>query len=94
MGFIPFRALVDASTVKGMNTEDLKDKAKEVTDRVEEWTDTAVERAGKAGSSARECVARNPWASVGVATVVGVLIGVGIGKMIGRDARQIEVEPT
>jgi ElaB/YqjD/DUF883 family membrane-anchored ribosome-binding protein len=85
--------MVYTSIVTCMNTEDIKEQAQDMTDRAHEWADTAVEQASKAGSTARECVTQNPWASLGVATVVGVLIGFGIGKVTGRRSHRYEVEP-
>jgi ElaB/YqjD/DUF883 family membrane-anchored ribosome-binding protein len=91
VGFIPFRTMLIASIMACMNTEDIKEQAQDVTDSAQEWADEAVEQASKAESTARECVTQNPWTSLGVATVVGVLIGFGIGKVTER--RRLEVEP-
>ena len=62
----------------------LEKRLKATKERLSEFQEVAVERTTAAAKATDEYVHENPWTVIGVATGVGVIIGLMLSSMIDR----------
>jgi ElaB/YqjD/DUF883 family membrane-anchored ribosome-binding protein len=62
----------------------LEKNLKVTKQRLSEFQDAAIERTTAAAKATDEYVHENPWTVIGVATGVGVLIGLALSNLVDR----------
>jgi ElaB/YqjD/DUF883 family membrane-anchored ribosome-binding protein len=58
-----------------MNTRAMTDKARSVTDKVQDFQKKATESVKTAGTATDQYIRDNTWASIGIAAALGCIVG-------------------
>jgi ElaB/YqjD/DUF883 family membrane-anchored ribosome-binding protein len=69
----------------GSSIDDLANAEKTASEKVRELAEESAEKLGDLAAGARETISENPWVSTLSVFAVGLVTGVLLGALLGRD---------